>query len=345
MKPPVFHEGNVAYSADTCSALADAARRGAVNFNAFARGQYPGRPLPNNALPDLRTVGFRNATDEQHWGPGWHQNEGIEVVFLLHGKETYANSTGRWDLKVGDVVVCPPWQLHRIGDPHVGVGTILWFIIDTHIRHGEQRAKLPSWIILSEDDKAKLLSQVFYGSTHVFHLAEKHIQTWKKLYRILLADSKECPVSALAITINELLYNLLELQNQPSRQQVDSVNNRLQMEKAVRVFLDELRTTPARLEHPWTLREMARICGISPQHFVECCCRLTSLSPTNALNQMRIRHAELLIRNEPQKTITEIAMKCGFTTSQYFATVFKKWNGKTPSEFKKDSVQTEGDML
>ncbi|MDR1964031.1 MAG: AraC family transcriptional regulator [Planctomycetaceae bacterium] len=31
-----------------------------------------------------------------------------------------------------------------------------------------------------------------------------------------------------------------------------------------------------------------------------------------------------MIQNEPKKSITEIAMQCGFTTSQYFATVFKK---------------------
>ena len=340
IKPPVFQEGEIIYSAGTCSALGEAAHRGDVNFNAFARGQYPGQPLPKNALPGLRTVGFRNTTDKKHWGAGWHRNEGIEVVFLLHGKDVYETCTERWNLDVGDVVICPPWKLHRFGDPYVGIGTVLWFIIDTNIRRSGQQGKLPNWIILSEEDKSKLLSQLSHGSSQVFHLTEKHIQPWKKLHRILLTNSGECPVSALAITINELLYDLLEYRDHSAKCVSDSVKRQCHTETTVQSFLDKLQTMPEHLEHPWTLREMAKACRISPARFTEVARRLTSLSPLHVLNKMRVRHAETLLRNEPKKTITEIAMECGFTTSQYFATVFKKWNSKTPSEFRKTVAQS-----
>lgn len=344
MKPPIFNEGNVIYSAGTCSALADAALRGAANFNAFVRGQYPGRPLPKNALPGLRTVGFRNVTDKPYWGSDWHRNEGIEVVFLLHGKDVYETGTEHWKLNVGDVVVTPPWLLHRFGDPYVGIGTILWFIIDVQVRSNDQSPKWPSWIILSEKDKNRL-SQLCHGSSHVFHLAEKHIHPWKKLDRILRADSTECPVSSLAITINDLLNELLEVQSSAAKYVVDSVKSQTRAETTVQLFFDRLRMMPALLEHPWTIPEMAKICQVSPTSFTKYCRRLTNLSPLNALNQMRVRRAETLLRNEPQKSITEIAMECGFTTSQYFATVFKKWNGKTPSEFKNGLAPSGGEEL
>jgi len=336
-KAPIFHEGNAVYSADACSPVADAVRRGELGLSAFARGQYPGQPLPKTALPGLRTVGFWNAVDQQSWGLDWHRNEGIEITFLLHGQGVYETSAGRWALNVGDVTVCPPWQLHRIGDPHVGVGTLLWFIIDTQIRRSDQAAKWPSWIILSEEDKAKLLSLLLYSSSQVFHLSEKYVQTWKKLHRILRANSDKCPVSALAITINELLYDLLEFHGTASKSETGVLKERSRSELTVQSFLDELRTMPEQLEHPWTLREMARLCRVSPTRFSECCRRLTNLSPLNVLNQMRVRRAETLIRGKSGKTITKIALECGFTTSQYFATVFKKWNGQTPSDFKNDS--------
>jgi AraC family L-rhamnose operon regulatory protein RhaS len=335
MKLPVFHEGNTIYSADACSPVTNAVGRGELSLHAYVRGQYPGRPLPKTDLPGLRTVGFWNTVDPQHWGLDWHRNEGIEVTFLLNGKEVYETSTGRWDLNVGDVTVCPPWQSHRIGAPNVGVGTLLWFILDTQIRRSDQHAKWPSWIVLSETDKAKLLSLLLYSSSQVFSLSEKYVQTWKKLHRILRTDSAECPVSALAITINELLYDLLEVQDTAAKSK--RPKDRSRTETAVQSFFDELKAMPEQLEHPWTLREMAKLCRISPTRFSEGCRRLTNLSPLNVLNQRRVRRAETLIRDEPQKSITEIAMECGFTTSQYFATVFKKWNGQTPSEFKNDS--------
>ena len=121
---------------------ADAVRRGELGLSAFVRGQYPGQPLPKTALPGLRTVGFWNAVDQQSWGLDWHRNEGIEVTFLLHGQGVYEISAGHWTLNVGDVTVCPPWQLHRIGDPHVDVGTLMWFIIGTQIRRSDQVAEL-----------------------------------------------------------------------------------------------------------------------------------------------------------------------------------------------------------
>ncbi|MDR1964768.1 MAG: AraC family transcriptional regulator [Planctomycetaceae bacterium] len=334
---PVYQEGNTAYSADTCSRLTEAAQCGEVLLKSFARGQYPGQPIPKDALPGLRTVGFWSAVAEQQWGLDWHRNEGIEVTFLLSGKNRYETNTQFWEMHAGDVAVCPPWQIHRIGNPNVNVGTLMWFILDTQIRQSNQTPKLPAWIILSEEDKNKLIRRLLYSSSQVIHLSEKFVFAWKKLYRILRDSGKECPVSALAIIINELLLDLLNVQE--NNLQSASPQELPRSVGMVQTFFQELASIPEQLEHPWTLREMARLCRISPTRFSHCCRQLTNLSPLNALNQLRVRQAEAMIQNEPQKSITEIAMQCGFTTSQYFATVFKKWTGKTPSEYKNNRPQ------
>jgi AraC family L-rhamnose operon regulatory protein RhaS len=329
---PVYQEGNTAYSADTCSRVTEAAEHGEVTLKSFARGQYPGQPIPNDTLSGLRTVGYWSAVTEQHWGLDWHRNEGIEITFILSGKNRYETTTGSWELHVGDMAVCPPWQIHRIGNPNIGVGTLMWFLIDTKIRQSNQPPKLPSWIILSEKDKHKLIRHLLYNPSQVVHLSEKFILTWKKLYRILRDAGQECPASALAITINEILYDFLNIQGIDNN--FVSSKELPRSVEMVQTFFQELASLPGQLEHPWTLREMSRLCRISPTRFSLCCRQLTNLSPLNVLNQLRVRQAEEMIRNEPQKSMTEIAMQCGFTTSQYFATVFKKWTGKTPTEYK-----------
>jgi AraC family L-rhamnose operon regulatory protein RhaS len=333
---PVYQEGTETFRADTCFPLSDAVKRGEVILKSFARGQYPGLPIPDDSLHGLRTVGFWSTVTEQNWGLDWHRNEGIEVTFLMSGKNNYACKGEQWELNVGDAAVCPPWQIHRIGSPNVNVGTLMWFIIDTQIRRSNQTPKLPAWIILSEDDRNKLTRLLLYRSSQVFHLPEKFVQPWKKLHRILRDTGNGCPVSSLAITINEILYDLLEVhettlktENKASKEQPRSVD-------MVRKFFEELSDIPEQLEHSWTLCEMAKLCRISPTRFSHCCRQLTNLSPLNALNQLRVRQAEKMIQNDTKKSITEIAMECGFTTSQYFATVFKKWTGKTPTEYKSE---------
>jgi AraC family L-rhamnose operon regulatory protein RhaS len=333
---PLYQEENMSYRADTCPQLAKAARQGDVIFKSFARGQYPGLPIAQNLLHGLRTVGFWSAVTEQRWGLDWHRNEGIEITFLLSGKNWYETQTGCWELHVGDVTVCPPWQIHRIGNPNVGIGTLLWFIIDTQVRQNNQTPKWPSWIILSEEDKTKLIRLLLYHSSQVFRLSGKYVSTWQKLHRIIRDSETECPASLLAITLNELLYNFLEIRETDIKMSPDSFNELPRSAEMVQTFFQELTGIPKQLEHQWTLQEMARLCRISPTRFSLCCRQLTNLSPLNMLNQLRIRKAEKMIQEDYRKPIIEIAMECGFTTSQYFATVFKKWTGKTPTEYKKN---------
>lgn len=340
---PFYQEGNTTYCADSCSRLTEAAQHGDVELKSFARGQYPGQPIPKDSLNGLRTVGFWSAVTEQAWGLDWHRNEGIEITFLLSGKNRYETGTGSWELRGGDMVVCPPWQIHRIGAPNVGVGTLMWFIIDTKIRRSHQTSKFPSWIILSEKDKNKLIHHLVYGSGQAVHLSEKFIHSWKKLYRILRDAGQECPVSGLAITINELLYDFLNIREKDNQSEFSKELPR--SAEMVQRFFEELAGFPEQLEHPWTLREMARLCRISPTRFSHCCRQLMNLSPLNVLNQLRIRQAETMMKNEPQKSITEIAMECGFTTSQYFATIFKKWTGKTPTEYRNTMSSQENRIL
>lgn len=52
------------------------------------------------------------------------------------------------------------------------------------------------------------------------------------------------------------------------------------------------------------------------------------------LSHCRIEKAKALLANKHDMNVLDIAMACGFESSQYFATVFKKKTGITPSEYR-----------
>lgn len=56
---------------------------------------------------------------------------------------------------------------------------------------------------------------------------------------------------------------------------------------------------------------------------------------TDYLNQFRIKYCEELIKNEqPGKiNLKELVSKCGFHNRNTFTTAFKKFTGKTPSDY------------
>jgi AraC-like DNA-binding protein len=63
-------------------------------------------------------------------------------------------------------------------------------------------------------------------------------------------------------------------------------------------------------------------------------------TPNGYLHTLRLEKAcELLVSTD--KSITEIAMETGFSSSQYFATVFRKYSGETPSVFRRRIISTD----
>ena len=66
-------------------------------------------------------------------------------------------------------------------------------------------------------------------------------------------------------------------------------------------------------------------------------CRLfkqsTGMTPHQYLIQQRVEQAKLLLR-QPELTITEVALACGFTHQSHFAKYFRKITGFTPKQFR-----------
>lgn len=82
-----------------------------------------------------------------------------------------------------------------------------------------------------------------------------------------------------------------------------------------------------------TLDDMAKISGYSKYHFSRLFKRYTNCSFYKYLNARKIEQAEkLLIDNE--LTVTEVAIRCGFSNLSSFNRMFKIIKGCTPSEFK-----------
>jgi AraC family L-rhamnose operon regulatory protein RhaS len=59
------------------------------------------------------------------------------------------------------------------------------------------------------------------------------------------------------------------------------------------------------------------------------------MTPMQYLLSLRIEEACLKLAENPKTNILNVAMDCGFSSSQYFANCFKKVTGLTPSTFRK----------
>ncbi len=81
-----------------------------------------------------------------------------------------------------------------------------------------------------------------------------------------------------------------------------------------------------------TLSELAAIANLSENYFCRLFKKMTSYSPIDYLISYRINIAEYMLKNS-DKTITEIALDCGFDDVSHFIKFFKRKKGVTPKQY------------
>jgi AraC-like DNA-binding protein len=87
------------------------------------------------------------------------------------------------------------------------------------------------------------------------------------------------------------------------------------------------------LSNKITLLDLAAVAGLSRMHFASQFRMATGLRPHEFLLRRRVRHAEELLRNS-RMAIVEIALTVGFQTQAHFTTVFKRFVGCTPHQWR-----------
>jgi AraC-like DNA-binding protein len=88
-----------------------------------------------------------------------------------------------------------------------------------------------------------------------------------------------------------------------------------------------------RLDYPWQVKELARICGVSTPHFIEVFRAEFGETPKQYLLRQRIEEAARRLRDTDQ-SITQIALDLSFSSSQHFARAFRQFKGQSARDFR-----------
>ncbi len=328
---PIYTNQDETYQADTCQPLLQAAEAGKIRLETLVHGHYPGRLLPRTALPGLKTVGYWDAEEPQSWGLGWHQNEGIELTLLERGTLDFAVEGKECRIRPNDLTVTRPWQRHRLGSPHIGPGRLHWLILDLGVRRPHQTWRWPSWIMLTKSDLDELTHIFRHNEQPVWHNATQVCECFVRIAQVIADDRDGSSVSWLTVLLNELLLHTLELFRSHDVTLDETLSD---TQRTVELFLEDLCSDRRHLAEEWTVRRMAQACGLGVTRFTDYCRRLTNTTPMQHLNRMRLESAAQLLSEQRDLTNLEVAERCGFSSAQYFATVFGRQFGCTPQQYR-----------
>ena len=328
-QPAIFYDVDGTHKADTCENLKAAKQRNELLHAAFAHGCYPGIKMPPKMLPELCVACVWDANKDQTWGLPQHRNEGIELGYLARGKLDFIVEGKLYNLKAGDLTITRPWQPHQVGNPLVSASRMHWLILDVNVRRPNDIWIWPKWINFAQHDINKL-TQLLSHNEQVVWQGNKHIEKCFEQIaeHVQNATSPEGVQTRLQLYINELFLEVFEMLQTNDI----SLNSQLSStRRSVEMFLSGL---TEHVDYPWTLETMAKHCNLGRSRFAHYCKTITNMTAAEYLNHCRTEKAKNLLKNNHAMNVLDIAMNCGFESSQYFATVFKRKVGQTPSQYR-----------
>lgn len=255
-----------------------------------------------------------------------HRNPGLEIVYLRHGRLTWQYEGRQEALAPGSVFFTLPWEVH--GSTSEFEPGHEWYFVVLRIsgKSLQQRSPLsfPHGLGFPANT-ARRLGELLRKAPRRAWPAGPMIPTLlPALVRELDAAGPlhEAYASRLAaLLVVELGRIVAAGMAAPDS---DPAARRLA------TFLSDLER---RCDEPWTLATMAAAVGLKRTQFAASFQHHTGDTPIRYLNRLRVERARKLLLGT-RRPITDIAFDCGFSSCQYFASVFLEFTGKSASAYR-----------
>ena len=255
----------------------------------------------------------------------WHSHEGFELLFLLEGATAYEFADRHAvELHGGHFLVVPPGLVHRglhgMRSPSNLCGLAL-------------KASRPSdWktTTFTATDVRNIRTALEKASrkVHPFNPALR----W--LVRRLMEETTGYPThprpAEARIALRALICAVLV---EAIRQMLVTPTEPKRFVAAAITYLRQ------HLHEPVGMADLVRHVGLGRARMFDLFKTQTGLTPNDYLQRMRIKKAQEQLR-QTKLSVTEIGLAVGFSSGQYFSTVFARYSGVSPTHFRKGAKPT-----
>jgi AraC-like DNA-binding protein len=280
----------------------------------------PKRPTPRRRsfqgpgclVPELKMVGYdqfvrASATLGEHV-----HHDAYEICYLLAGSVEWWAGDDVTEVGPGEVYITRPNERHGGTDAFMHPCELLWIQVAFPLAG------------LTKPDAAALAA-AFAGINLRTFPASQGVA--KGIEAIL--DEHDAPgvlaTVAVRAAIHEMLVQVLR-DHDAATQRASARSESDVIRRAVR-WMDE------HLTEDYAIDDVAAAVGLKPSRFHERFATETGFTPAEHRTRQRVRRAKQLLRTT-EAPVTDIAFSLGFSTSQYFATVFKSQVGLTPVAYR-----------
>ena len=248
---------------------------------------------------------FSKAIDRRYSESTQHYHPHLEIYYMKDGHCRYFIDDRSFDVEAGDVVFIPQGIIHRTKYTTSSHSRLLINFTDEY---------LPSDII-AKLEKARYL----YRSKEI----AKNIEAIFKKIEQEYANPDEYTPKMLCCHTIEMLCLILR---HPGNLEEATTGNELVdsiMKYIKQNYMNDIK-----------LSSVAKMKSVSAEHLSRTFKSCTGLGFNEYVTLLRLRRSEEMIKNNPSKTISEIAYECGFNDGNYFSYKFRKMYGISPIQLR-----------
>jgi len=244
-----------------------------------------------------------------------HEHPGCyEFVLVERGKASWELGDRVYETQAGDMFYSRPGEKHRGGFDVIEPCKFWWVIITAPHHQG--------WLRLPPEE-SQLIEQSLLQLPRVVQIGLNPVDILKKFKNALMEPS---PMQSIAV--RHALIDLMLTMTQPN------TGSRAVADDLLRQYdrlIDKIGREP---EWRPTVDELAAATGVSASHFYRTFQEYTGEPPITFIERFRVKVACRQL-TETQDSVTEITHRLGYQSSQHFATVFKRFVGVTPTQWRK----------
>lgn len=181
------------------------------------------------------------------------------------------------------------------------------------------------WISMSGQEAVRIHRTVQAASGPVLRLRQNTLDRIADCCLRLVEGEGETPGAASAIAYEGACALFDDVFGSQSAASVASDDN------GVRRVIEYVRHN---LDRPLVVSELAEVSGFSRSHFSRMFMESEGVPPAEYVLHERMRHAARLLTSHSHLPVKEISMLTGFDDPNYFAKVFRRFFGTSPTEFR-----------
>lgn len=267
-----------------------------------------------SGLPELPEVGKLQVKNAAWPMPMESHPDAVEFLLLRSGCKQIQVEDRLYEMQGGDLLVVFPGERHGAEDFVQNRTSLAYLLMAVP-------TEVPRFCMLEEEERSALWEQLKLLKGRMLKVSPSICRTMDRLFDHV---NTGLPLERARIRteLMRFLFQILEEAGEEDKSLPADI-------AAVIRYIRE-----AREEMP-DIAKMAALVNLSESRFKQKFKQATGIPPAEFTVREKIRESQTLLK-DPARTVTSIAMELGFSSSQHFSVLFRKYTGLSPIQYRQN---------